>query len=238
MSKLVSMIVDGATVRAPSGSSVLDAALEAGICIPNLCHVPGVHALGACRVCIVEVVTVPGSGRTRLTASCTLEAREGLVVNAHSPDAVRARRDIVEMLLAEAPNSRAIQDLAVRVGVRTVHYPMRNTNCVLCGRCVRVCDEVWQSKSLGFVGRGHERHVALPFNTRPSTCKRCNNCIDICPMTVTPCPGPQKTPGICGLCESQCSMMQNTPDTCVWCELGRGFQCARWQRRGLKAGTR
>ena len=169
MSKMVSMIVDGATVRAPGGSSLLDAALEAGICIPNLCHLPGVHALGGCRVCIVEVVAVPGSGRTRLTASCTLEAREGLVVNAHSPDAIRARRNIVEMLLAEAPNSRAIQDLAVRVGVRTVHYPMRNKNCILCGRCVRICDEVWQSKSLGFVGRGHDRHVALPFNTRPST---------------------------------------------------------------------
>jgi NAD-dependent dihydropyrimidine dehydrogenase PreA subunit len=144
----------------------------------------------------------------------------------------------VELLLAEAPNSRAIQDLAVRVGVRAVRYPMRNESCVLCGRCVRVCGEVWQSKSLGFVGRGSDRHVALPFNTRPSFCKRCNACIDVCPMTVTPCPGPQKAPGICGLCESQCSMAQNTPDTCVWCELGRGFQCARWQMRGLATRSR
>jgi len=232
------MIVDGATVRAPAGSSVLEAALEAGICIPNLCHMPGVQPLGACRVCIVEVVSVAGHGRPRLTASCTLEAREGLVVTAHSPDVVRARRNIVELLLAEAPNSRAIQDLAVRVGVRAVRYPMRNESCVLCGRCVRVCAEVWQSQSLGFVGRGSDRHVALPFNTRPSSCKRCHACIDVCPMTVTPCPGPQKAPAICGLCESQCSMAQNTPDTCVWCELGRGFQCARWQMRGLKAGIR
>jgi NADH dehydrogenase/NADH:ubiquinone oxidoreductase subunit G len=236
MPELVSISVDGASIRCPRGASVLDAALEAGICIPNLCHMPGIHALGACRVCLVEVVQI-GSGRGRLTASCTLEAREGLVVNAHSPDVLRARRNTVELLLAEAPNSRAIQDLAVRVGVGGVRYPMRNQDCVLCGRCVRVCDEIWQSKSLGFVGRGRERRVALPFDQRPSFCKRCNSCIGVCPMTVTPCPGPQKTPGVCGLCASQVSMAQQTPDTCVWCELGRGFQCARWQLRGLGAAA-
>jgi bidirectional [NiFe] hydrogenase diaphorase subunit len=232
MPELVTITVDGAKIRAPGGASVLEAALEAGICIPNLCHMPGVHALGACRVCIVEVVK---NGRSKMTASCTLEAREGMVVNAHTDNVMRARRNIVELLLAEAPNSRAIQDLAVRVGVTRVRYPMRNKNCVLCGRCVRVCDEIWQSKSLGFVGRGRDRHVALPFNTRPEFCKRCNTCIDVCPMTITPCPGPQKEPGVCGLCGSQLSMVEGIPDTCVWCELGRGFQCARWQMKGLAA---
>ena len=63
--------------------------------------------------------------------------------------------NIAEMLVAEAPNSRAIQDMAVRCGVTDVRYPFRNKDCVLCGRCVRVCREVWQSKSLGFVGRGN-----------------------------------------------------------------------------------
>lgn len=234
MPELVNITVDGATIRTPRGGSVLEAALEAGVCIPNLCHMPGIHALGACRVCLVEVVTGRGA---RMTAACTLEAREGLVVNAHSPDVLRARRTTVELLLAEAPNSRAIQDLAVRVGVTGVRFPMRNKSCVLCGRCVRVCDEIWQSRSLGFVGRGRDRRVALPFNARPEFCKHCNTCIGVCPMTVTPCPGPQKTPGVCGLCASQISMAANTPDTCVWCELGRGFQCARWQMRGLAAGA-
>jgi NADH dehydrogenase/NADH:ubiquinone oxidoreductase subunit G len=216
----------------PKGGSVLEGALEAGICIPNLCHMPGIHALGACRVCLVEVSS---GGRPRMTAACTLEARSGLVVSAHTPDVIRARRNTVELLLAEAPNSRAVQDLAVRVGVTRTRYPMRNKSCVLCGRCVRVCDEIWQSKSLGFVGRGRDRRVALPFNTRPDFCKRCNTCISVCPMTITPCPGPQKAPGVCGLCASQVSMGSNIPDTCVWCELGRGFLCARWQMKGLGA---
>jgi len=230
MPNMVTITVDGARIQTPEGTSVLDAALEAGICIPNLCHLVGVEPIGACRVCLVEVVE---DGRRRMTASCTLEARDGLVIEAHSEAVMRARRNIVELLLAEAPNSRAIQDLAVRVGVKAVRYPMRNNTCVLCGRCVRVCDEIWQSKSLGFVGRGTDRHVALPFNKRPDLCKRCNNCVEVCPMTITPCPGPMAEPRICGLCESQLTMVENIPDTCVWCELGRGFQCARWQRRGL-----
>jgi len=230
MAKRVTITVDGAKISAPEGTSVLDAALEAGICIPNLCHMPGVEPIGACRVCIVEVVQ---GHRRKMTASCTLEAREGMVVDAHSEAVLRARRNIVELLLAEAPNSRAIQDLAARVGVTTSRYPMRNKDCVLCGRCVRMCDEVWQSKSLGFVGRGRDRHVALPFDKRPDTCKRCNACVDVCPMTITPCPGPMTEGAICGLCESQITMVQNIGDTCVWCELGRGFQCARWQLRGV-----
>ncbi len=230
MPKMVTMTVDGATIRTPEGTSVLEAALEAGICIPNLCHIPGVTPIGACRVCIVEVVQ---GDRRKMTASCTLEAREGLVVDAHSEAVMRARRNIVELLLAEAPNSRAIQDLAARVGVTQSRYPMRNNDCVLCGKCVRMCDEVWQSKSLGFVGRGRERRVALPFNERPETCKHCNACIDVCPMTITPCPGPMSEPGVCGLCESQTTMVDGMEDTCVWCELGRGFQCARWQLKGV-----
>jgi bidirectional [NiFe] hydrogenase diaphorase subunit len=230
MPKMVTIHVDGAAILTPEGSNVLEAALEAGICIPNLCHMPDVTPLGACRVCIVEVVE---KGRTRMTASCTLEAKDGMVIRAHSEAAVRARRNIVELLLAEAPNSRAIQDLAVRVGVERVRYPMRNSSCVLCGRCVRACDEIWQSKSLGFVGRGHNRHVALPFNTRPEFCKRCYACVDLCPMTITPCPGPMAEGAVCGLCGSQLSMAEKVPDTCVWCELGRGFQCTRWRLKGV-----
>jgi len=234
MANMVTITVDGATIQAPEGAIVLEVALEAGICIPNLCHMPGITPIGACRVCIVEVVD--GERRT-MTASCTLEAKDGMVVEAHSGPVLRARRNIVELLLAEAPNSRAIQDLAARVGVTASRYPMRNGNCVMCGRCVRICDEVWQSKSLGFVGRGGERHVALPFNTRPDLCKRCNSCIEVCPMTITPCPGPMTEPGICSLCESQVTMVENIGDTCVLCELGRGFQCAQWQLRGLLAPT-
>ena len=204
----------------------MDAALDFGICIPSLCHLREVTPLGACRLCIVEVVA---NGRSKVTASCTLEVEEGMVIRAHSPMILKARKNIAELLVAEAPNSRALQDLAVRCGVKKVRYRFRHQNCVLCGRCVRVCKEIWQSESLGFVGRGKNRRVALPFNQRPEYCKRCHYCVDVCPMTIVPCPGPMKEGQeyLCGQCESQLSMVEKMPDTCVFCGLGEGFACGR-----------
>ncbi|MFC1594773.1 4Fe-4S dicluster domain-containing protein, partial [Candidatus Omnitrophota bacterium] len=122
-----------------------------------------------------------------------------------------------------------VQDVAARCGVKEVRYPFRHKDCVLCGRCVRVCSEIWQSRSLGFVGRGNERHVRLPFDKRPEFCKQCNYCIDVCPMTITPCPGPMKegNEALCGLCGSQLSMSEGIEDSCVDCRLGEGFGCAR-----------
>lgn len=226
MVKYVMLTINGAKIRAPHGTPVLDIALNYGICIPYLCHVRDVTPIGACRICIVEVVK---NGRSKVTTSCTLEAEEGMVVLAHTEKILKARRNIAEMLVAEAPNSRAIQDIAVRCGVENVRYSFKNKDCVLCGRCVRLCSEVWRSRSLGFVGRGLKRHVALPFYKRPEFCKKCNACIDMCPMTITPCPGPMEKgkEAFCGLCASQLSMAQDTPDSCIDCRLGEGFSCVR-----------
>lgn len=227
MNEYVTLTIDGAKVRTPCGTPVLDAALDYGICIPHLCHMHGVSPIGACRLCIVELIK---DGRSKITTSCTLEAEEGMVILAHTDKINKLRRNVAEMLVAEAPNSRAIQDIAVRCGVKKVRYPFRNKNCVLCGRCVRACTQIWRSRSLGFVGRGAHRHVALPFNKRPEFCKRCNACIDVCPMTITPCDGPMRKGQeyLCGKCESQLSMAEGIPDTCVWCRLGEGYNCVRW----------
>jgi len=227
MVKHVSLRINGAEITVPEGTTVLDAALDYGICIPHLCHMKGIEPIGVCRLCLVEVV---GKGASRMTTSCTLKAKDGMVILAHSERVVKARRVVAEMLVAEAPNSCAIQDIAVKCGVKEVRSPFKNKDCVLCGRCVRTCSEVWQAKALGFVGRGKERRVALPFDTRPEFCKRCWTCIDVCPMTITPCRGPVKTGEeyLCGRCESQLSMSQNSQDTCAWCTLGEGFQCERW----------
>ncbi len=228
MPQYVTLTIDGARVRVPKGTSVLDAALDHGICIPHLCHLRNVEDIGVCRLCLVEV---GDDGHARVTTSCTLEAEEGMVVQAHSPKILKLRRNVAELLVAEAPNSRAIQDLAVRCGVTEVRYPFHNSDCVLCGRCVRMCGQAWQARALGFVGRGKNRHVALPFNTRPEYCKRCWSCIQICPMTIAPCAGPMKKGEeyFCGKCASQLTMTARMPDSCVWCSLGKGYHCVRWE---------
>jgi len=226
MINYITMTIDGARVHVPEGSNVLDAALNHGICIPHLCHMPGVEDIGVCRLCLVELEE---NGRRKVTTSCTLKAKEGMVVYAHSEKILRLRRNVAELLVAEAPNSRAIQDIAVRCGVTEVRYPFHNADCVLCGRCVRICDEMWQAGAIGFVGRGKDRHVAFPFDERPEYCKECNSCIDLCPMTIAPCAGPMKDGEeyLCALCASQLTMTAQMPDSCVWCRLGEGFSCAR-----------
>lgn len=225
MLQYVNVNIDGAIVRAPRGTSVLDAAIEYGICIPHLCHVPNLSDIGACRLCIVEHVV---NGRSKVTASCTLNVEEGMVIRTNTDGIRKLRRNLAELLVAQAPNSRAIQDIALRCGVKEVRYPFRNEDCVLCGRCVRVCTEIWQARAIGFVGRGKNRHVDFPFGIRPDFCEQCGNCVQICPMTIPPCDGPIK-PGeeyLCGKCESQ--LMDETPGSCTWCKLGEGFGCGRY----------
>jgi len=219
----VNVNIDGADIRAPKGTSVLEAAIEYGICIPHLCHVPGLSDFGGCRLCIVEHIE---NGRSKVTTSCTLNVQEGIVIRSNTENIRKLRHNIAELLVAQAPNSRAIQDIAVRCGVKEVRYPFRDSDCVLCGRCVRACTELWQTS----VGRGKDRHVDRPFGVRPDFCKECEYCIQICPMTITPCDGPMK-PGeeyLCGKCESQLMIADETPGSCVWCELGEGFNCARY----------
>ena len=227
MKQYITLTIDGAQVRAVKGASVLDAAIEYGICIPHLCHVPNLSDIGACRICIVEHIK---DGKAKVTTSCTLNVQEGMVILSNSEKIKKLRRNIAELLVAQAPNSRAIQDVAIRCGVKEVRYPFKNRDCVLCGRCVRVCTEMWGARALGFVGRGKDRHVDFPLGVREEFCKHCGSCNMLCPMTITPCKGPMKTGEeyLCGKCESQLMTTENRPDSCVWCDLGKNFQCARY----------
>ncbi len=131
--------------------------------------------------------------------------QEGMEIRSNSEKIRKMRKNIAELLVAQAPSSRAIQDVAIRCGVKEVRYPFRNEDCVLCGKCVRACDEIWQAKAIGFVGRGKDRHVDHPFGVRPDFCKQCGYCITLCPMTIPACDGPMKDGEeyLCGKCEAQ-----------------------------------
>ena len=226
MIQQVTLKIDGMSVKTFKGASVLDAALAAGICIPHLCYVPVLTDSGACRLCIVEHVV---NGRGKITASCTLLAEEGMVIRSDTEKIKKLRRNIAELLVAQAPNSRAIQDIAMRCGVTEVRYPFRNDNCVQCGRCVRYCREYTQAHVLGFVGRGTDRHVDFPLGFQRDQCKNCGFCTEYCPMTITPCGGPMERgeEHLCGNCQSQQETMSYLPGACVRCDLGKGFNCAR-----------
>lgn len=226
MIQKVTVNIDGALIRAHKGSSVLDAALDFGICIPHLCRGPYISDIGACRLCIVEHIN---NGRSKITTSCTLVVQEGMVILSNTEKIRKLRHNIAELLVAEAPNSRAVQDIALRCGVKEVRYPFRNSNCILCGRCVRACSGHFGDKAIGFVGRGKDRRVASPFDLYSRLCNECGRCIDLCPMTVVPCNGPMM-PGeerLCGDCESKMFTEESTQGRCIACYIGEGFQCER-----------
>ena len=226
MIQQVTIYIDGMNISSGKGSSVLDAALGHGICIPHLCRVPYIEDIGACRLCIVEHIK---DGRSKITTSCTLLVQEGMVILSNTEKVRRLRHNIAELLVSEAPNSRAIQDVAVRCGVKEVRYPFRNNDCVLCGRCVRACTGKFGVKALGFVGRGKDRRVESPFDLRSELCNECGRCLDLCPMGMTPCDGPMH-PGeerLCGRCEPKMLFAEETPGFCISCDMGEGFQCER-----------
>jgi bidirectional [NiFe] hydrogenase diaphorase subunit len=205
MPETITITIDGQAVETTEGTSVLAAALGAGICIPNLCWLPQVAAIGACRVCLVEVER---NGRTKMTASCTLDAKDGMVVHAHSENVLRARRNMVELLLAEAPQSPVIQALAARLGVESIRYPERESDCVLCGRCVAACAVVAGTGAKGFIGRGNHRHIGLPFYDQ-KYCQKCDECNDRCPMNIAPVSKRGKPGGVCG---SELSKNEEIPE--------------------------
>ncbi len=213
MSEPVTIVVDDVTIETTQGANVLEVALEAGVCIPNLCHLPEVTPSGACRVCLVEVER---NGRTKMTAACALEAKDGMVVRAHTENVERARRNIVELLLAEAPESAVLQTLAERLCVEEVHYPERERDCILCGRCVATCAEIAKEGALGMIGRGANRHTGLPFY-KEEYCSQCNECHDRCPMEISP---SGRSGDKCGVCGSELSVNEEIPEICEECVLG------------------
>ena len=174
--------IDDMSVEVPHGATILDAAEKAGIWIPTLCYHPAVTDQATCRVCMVELDR--GDWKQLVTA-CNYPVRRDLVVSVSSEAAVQARRGVMELLLARAPENEALLAMARRMGVRGTPYPtVSNTqrDCILCGLCTAICDEVIGRAAIGFAGRGAERAVNSPFRQPSEDCIGCGACAVVCPV--------------------------------------------------------
>jgi NADH dehydrogenase/NADH:ubiquinone oxidoreductase subunit G len=163
---------------APEGATILDVCRREGVEVPTLCWHEALNPYGACRLCIVEVRY---NGRRRLVTSCIYEVWEGLVVETDSEWVLQNRRLIMELILAEAPDKSRIQETARRIGVEESRFPVKDTGCILCGLCVRVCEEIVGLSCIGFANRGYKREVVTPFKESSTTCIACGSCVWICP---------------------------------------------------------
>jgi NADH dehydrogenase/NADH:ubiquinone oxidoreductase subunit G len=148
---MISLKMNGLDISVEKGTTLLEAAKFYGFPIPTLCYMEGLSPYGACRLCVVEIGEGP---KAKLVTSCTYPVEEGLVVRTASSRVVRARKMIIELLLASCPQSKTIQDLASAYGVSRQRFRQEHEDCILCGRCVRVCKEQMMAGAIGFHGRG------------------------------------------------------------------------------------
>jgi len=183
MSETVTITIDGREIPASPGATVMEAAKDANIYIPNLCSNEELVPYGSCRLCIVEITH---GKRTRMVASCIYEVADGLQVKTDTERVVNVRKLAIELLLARNPHHPTLKTIADALGVDGTRFEVDFKGCILCGQCIRTCREVVGVSALGFKGRGRTRAVATPFDESPPDCIACGSCAYICPVDVIP----------------------------------------------------
>ncbi len=199
----IKLTIDNQPVEVQPGGTVLDAIKEAGIYVPTLCYHPSLAPFGACRLCVVEIEKMRG-----FPTSCTTPAGDGMVVKTKTPQLQEFRRGLMEFIISEHPfacltcqaNGRCeLQEVASYLGMREITLPYtykklephsddpffdRDYNlCILCGRCVRACQEICGVGAIAFTYRGSQTLVGTAFNRSltQSGCEFCGTCVDVCP---------------------------------------------------------
>jgi len=246
---VITLEVNNRPIQARPGETLLTAMRRAGISVPTLCNIEELTPTGACRLCVVEV-----EGQRNLVPSCAFPVAEGMKVQTHSPRAVRARKTIVELLLANHPddclycvrnNNCQLQSLAAELGVRQRRYfgarPVHHADtssaslvrdpakCILCGKCIRVCEEIQGVSAIDFLNRGSLARVGTAFDQglNVSSCINCGQCIMACPT---------------GALTEQSHVKEvmdalNRPDTIVVAQHAPAVSVSLAEEFGLKAGA-
>lgn len=177
---MITFTINDKEFQVEKKKTILEVALEAGIKIPTLCYHPDLTPYGACRLCQVEVIK---RGWPSLQPACLYEVFDGLIVKTDTERVQKTRKIIFELLLARAPDSEKIKELAAEYGVTETRIKLKGKkeNCILCGLCVRACSEVSQRNAISFSFRGSKRHIQTPYNEVSQTCIGCGACAYLCP---------------------------------------------------------
>ncbi len=235
----VTLTIDGFAVTVPEGTSIMRAAVEAGIKVPKLCATDSVEAFGSCRLCLVEI-----AGRNGTPASCTTPVASGMVVSTQNDRLKRLRRGVMELYISDHPldcltcsanGNCELQDMAGAVGLREVRYGYDGANhlgvakdtsnpyftfdpakCIVCSRCVRACEEVQGTFALTIGGRGFASHVAAGMDEDflASECVSCGACVQACPTATL------MEKSVIEIGQAEHSVVT----TCAYCGVGCSFK--------------
>ncbi|MBI2850865.1 MAG: (2Fe-2S)-binding protein [Chloroflexi bacterium] len=177
MSEII-LTIDNKQVKAEAGMTVLEAARKAGIYIPTLCYFEKLKPYTACRICMVEI---EARGRVSLDTACSRPVAPNLVVRTRSERIDKIRKMLLELMLAHAPESVPLQELAREYGADADRFEKEPSFCILCGLCVRYCDEVAKKNAVTFVDRGTRREIMFIPEIALKECWDCKECFALCP---------------------------------------------------------
>lgn len=243
---MITLTIDGKTIQVAPDTTVMEAALDQGIDIPRLCYHPELSVAGGCRLCIVEV-----DGRPAPTPSCGLACAEGMNVRTQSDQLTALRRELIDLFVSDHPldcvtcdkaGACLLQKYAYQYQVKETSFEFHlnrtlyqddnpfflrdHQYCILCTRCVRVCDEIVGVHAIDVAGRGTESHIATPFDGPMinSACVFCGSCVQVCP-TAALLPVSRKGKGreweldriksICGYCGVGCEVEYRVKDGAI-----------------------
>lgn len=179
MSEVV-LQIDGKAVKATEDMTVLQAARQAGISIPTLCHHDKLEPHGMCRLCMVEVEV---RGKKNYVVSCLYPVARDLVVRTRSEKVDKIRRVILEELMAHAPHAPDLVRLAQEYGADRDRFEKESSFCILCGLCVRYCAEIKQKNAVGFTEQGPRREIKFVPEIARQECWDCQECFALCPTS-------------------------------------------------------
>ncbi len=178
---MITFKIDGREFKAEEGQTILQVARENGIDIPTLCHHEAIEPYGACRLCIVEISR---GGHSRIVTSCLYPVEEGLEVKTGSPRVISNRKMILELLLARCSKNKVIKELASQMSIEQPSFKpeyLEDNDCIVCGLCVRACEQVVGVSAISLVNRGITKEPASPFLEPATACIGCGSCYYICP---------------------------------------------------------